>query len=153
MAGRICEIRLTSEVNLLILFRALFLAGAVLPISAIAQSAAAPSTSSVPTTKILAIGHLTEAPSDQMRQHIMPNEVRDTVRLYLAGKIDQWYVRQDQAGVVFVMNVTTVQEADKLLEDLPLGKAKLMKFDLIPMGPLNPLRLLLSDSAPATKAP
>jgi hypothetical protein len=30
----------------------------------------------------------------------------ETVRLNLAGNIDQWYVRQDQGGVVFIMNLT-----------------------------------------------
>lgn len=34
-------------------------------------------------------------------------------------------------------------EAHALLEALPLGKAKLMEFDLIPLGPLSPLNVLL----------
>jgi hypothetical protein len=29
-----------------------------------------------------------------------------------------------------------------MLEKLPLGKAHMMSFELIPIGPLNPLRLL-----------
>ncbi len=63
----------------------------------------------------------------------MKQEVRDTVRLYLAGKIDQWFVRRDQNGVVFLLNVGSVAEAHELLEKLPLGQAKLMEFDLIPL--------------------
>jgi hypothetical protein len=97
----------------------------------------------VPTTRILAIGHLTAAATPESRAGIMPTEVRDTVRLYLAGKIDQWYVRQDTPGVVFLMNVTTTAEAHDLLEKLPLGKAHLMEFELIPLGPLSPLNILL----------
>src|SRR4029077_17410590 len=31
---------------------------------------------------------------------ILPNEVRDTVDLYLNGKIDQWYSQQERRGVV-----------------------------------------------------
>ena len=54
------------------------------------------------------------------------------------------YVRQDGKGVVFLLNVTFVEEAHSLLEKLPLGQAGLMEFDLMPLGPLNPLRLLLS---------
>jgi hypothetical protein len=34
-----------------------------------------------------------------------------------------------------------------MLEKLPLGVAHLMSFELVPLGPLNPLRQLL---APAT---
>ncbi len=82
---------------------------------------------------------------------VMQQEVRDTVRLYLAGKLDQWFVRRDQNGVVFLLNVSTVAEARTLLEKLPLGEAKLMEFDLIPLGPLTPLGLLLQESAGATK--
>ena len=97
----------------------------------------------VPTTKILAIGRLASPLTPEQRRSIMPKEVPDTVKLYLAGKIDQWYVRQDGKGVVFLLNVTSTEEAHALLEALPLGKAKLMEFDLMALGPLNPLRVLL----------
>ena len=30
---------------------------------------------------------------------ILPDEVRDTVNLYLDGKIDQWHSLQDRPGV------------------------------------------------------
>ena len=70
------------------------------------------------------------------------------MRLYLAGKIDQWYTRKDANGVVFIMNATTVEEAHAILEKLPLGQAHLMDFDLIPLGPLSPLNLLLTSQTP-----
>ncbi len=108
---------------------------------------------SVPTTKILASGHFTTRMTPEQWRSIMPNEVRDTVKLYLAGKIDQWYVRTDQTGAVFVMNVTTIEEAQKLLEALPLGKASLMKFDLIELGPLSPLNSLLRGTQASTPTP
>ena len=72
------------------------------------------------------------------------------MKLYLAGKIDSWYVRKDERGVVFLMNVSTVEEAHELLEKLPLGVAGIMKFDFIPVGPLSPLNYLL---APDQKLP
>ena len=81
----------------------------------------------------------------------MPREVSDTVRLYLAGKIDQWYVRKDTRGVVFLMNVSSVEEAHVLLEKLPLGVAGVMKFELIPVGPLSPLNYLLGPTPSASK--
>ena len=67
----------------------------------------------------------------------------DTLRLYLAGKIDQWYSIQGAYGVVFILNYSTVEEARTALEALPLGQAKLMTFELIPLGPISPLALLL----------
>ena len=81
----------------------------------------------------------------------MQKEVRDTVRLYLSGKLDQWFVRRDQNGVVFLLNVTSIEEAKTLLDKLPLGEAKLMDFDLIPLGPLSPLALLLPEGAAPPK--
>ena len=109
-----------------------------------------PNLPTVPTTRILAIGHLTPGTT---REKVMPilkqQEVPDTLRLYLDGKLDQMFSRKDQNGVVFLLNVTTVEEAHAILEKLPLGQAKLMEFDLIPLGPLSPLGLLLQ--APPAK--
>jgi hypothetical protein len=99
----------------------------------------------VPTTKLLAIGSFTAKATPSVSKPILPSEVRETVRLYLAGKIDQWYVKQDQSGVVFLMNVTDPKEAHGLLDELPLGQAGLMEFQLIPLGPISPLRLLLTE--------
>jgi hypothetical protein len=99
----------------------------------------------VPTTKLLASGSFTAKATPSVSKPILPSEVRETVRLYLAGKIDQWYVKQDQSGVVFIMNVTDSKEAHELLDKLPLGQAGLMEFQLIPLGPISPLRLLLTD--------
>jgi len=111
-----------------------------------AQSPSQPSLfPAVPTTKILAVGRITGAMNAEARKTVMPTEVSDTVRIYLSGKIDQWYVRKDRNGVVFLLNVSTVEEAHALLEALPLGKAKLMEFDLIPLGPLSPLNILLVE--------
>src|SRR6516225_8307262 len=61
---------------------------------------------------------------------------------YLNGKIDQWYSQQEHRGVVFILNVTNPAAARDMLEKLPLGQAHLMSFELIPIGPLNPLRQL-----------
>ena len=68
-----------------------------------------------------------------------------TLKLYLDGKIDQWWVRQTQTGAVFLMNVTSIEEARALMEELPLGKAGLMKHEFIELGPLTLLHLLLTD--------
>ena len=97
----------------------------------------------VPTTTILAIGSLGAPLTPEQRQTIMSREVPDTVRLYLGGKIDQWYARQDGKGVVFLLNLSSVEEAHSMLEALPLGQAHLMTFELIPLGPLSQLARLL----------
>ena len=112
--------------------------GLIAPVPGPAQSAPA----STPTTRILAIGTLNPGIDPAKAFAILPNEVRETVSLYLDGKIDQWYSLEDRRGVVFILNVTDPAAAHDMLEKLPLGQAHLMSFELIPIGPLNPLRQL-----------
>ncbi len=97
----------------------------------------------VPTNRVLAIGRFNGTPTPEQFKLLASREVPETLRLYLAGKIDQWYSIQDDNGVVFILNVSSVEEAHSMLEKLPLGQAKLMTFQLIPLGPLSPLGLLL----------
>lgn len=95
-----------------------------------------------PTTRILAIGTFVPNADMQRAKSILPSEVRATVQLYLDGKIDQWYSLNDRIGVAFIVNGTDPAAAHEMLEKLPLGQAHLMRFELIPLAPLNPLRQL-----------
>lgn len=114
------------------------------PAVSLAQTSSVPPTNfAVPTTKVLAIGSFTADARPEAWRPIVPAEMRQTAQLYLSGKIDQWYVKQDQSGVVFVLNVTDPAEAKALLDPLPLGQAGLMRFEYIPLGPLSPMRTLL----------
>src|SRR5215470_547703 len=123
--------------------------GCVLVASAGVSMAQTTSMPTTPKTKILAIGTFPPGTDMQLVQHILPSEARETVQLYLEGKIDQWYSLEDRAGVAFILNVTDVSRAHEMLEALPLGKEHLMTFSLFPIGPLNPLRqLLFPPSAP-----
>jgi hypothetical protein len=99
----------------------------------------------LPTSKILALGRFTSVPTPEQVKAIFPHEVPDTLQLYLDGKIEQMWARQDQKGPVFLMNVTSVAEAHTLLEKLPLGQAKLMEFELVELTPLTPLHMLLTQ--------
>src|ERR1700743_3723596 len=121
--------------SLVALFMGLMSAGPVH-----AQSATPPT----PTTRILAIGTLNPGVDPAAARAILPTEIRETAKLYLDGKIDQWYSLQEKRGVAFILNVTDVAAAHEMLENLPLGQAHLMSFELIPLGPLNPLRQLLA---------
>jgi hypothetical protein len=99
------------------------------------------------TMKVLAIGTWTAKATPETIPKVMPSEARDTLRLMLAGKIDQWFAKNDGSGAVFLMNVTDPAEAHTLLEKLPLGQADMMRFQLIPVGPLWPMGLLLGEPA------
>lgn len=133
-------------------FSLISLWGVLLVVPSTLHAQGAPTLPAVPTTKVIAIGSVNSTLAQgSAGANIMPREVSDTVRLYLAGKIDQWYVRKDTRGVVFLMNVSTVEEAHELLEKLPLGVAGIMKFELIPVGPLSPLNYLLAPAPAASK--
>ena len=56
-----------------------------------------------PTTKILAIGTINPGFEQSQVFAVLPEEVRETVDLYLDGKIEQWYSLQDRRGVVFIL--------------------------------------------------
>ena len=111
--------------------------------SGYAQSAHEPT----PTTRILAIGTINPGVDPAAVRAILPNEVRETVNLYLDGKIDQWFSLQGRSGVAFILDVTDLDVARAMLEKLPLGQAHLMTFELIPLAPLNPLRQLQGMTA------
>ena len=78
---------------------------------------------------------------------VMPQEVRDTVGLYLDGKIRQWFSRGDGRGVVFILNAKDTAEARAIMEQLPLSKQNLVDLEFTPLAPLAPLRYLLETPA------
>lgn len=75
---------------------------------------------------------------------VMPNEIRETVKLYLGGKISQWYSRADGGGVMFLMNASSVEEAKAAIESLPLGRAGMATAEYVPLRPLAPLGMLIA---------
>ena len=102
------------------------------------------------TSKILALGRFTTPPTPEQVKAIFPHEVPDTLQLYLDGKIEQMWARQDQSGPVFLMNVKSVAEARSILEKLPLGRAKLMEFEYVELTPLAPLQILITEGGART---
>jgi hypothetical protein len=118
------------------------MAAALASLSPFGASSAEPANPPTPTTRILAIGTVNPGVDPAVVRSILPNEIRETVKLYLDGKIDQWFSLQGRSGVAFLLNVTDPDVAHDMLEKLPLGLAHLMSFELIPLAPLNPLRQL-----------
>ena len=123
-----------------VLVRAAFAAALV---AAAPVAMAQPASPLTPTTRILAIGTIRPGADLQQVRRILPGEMQATAELYLQGKIDQWYSLQGRPGVVFILNVTDPAMAKEMLEALPLGREHLMSFELVPLGPLTPLRQLL----------
>ena len=82
---------------------------------------------------------------------VMPAEIRQTVQLYLNGKIREWFSRGDGRGVVLLLDTRDVAEAQTIMEGLPLAKQSLMDHEYIAVGPLLPLRLLMTNSSAGNK--
>jgi len=78
---------------------------------------------------------------EQRKEH-MPHEVPATLKLYLEGKIEQFWFREN-AGPIFLMNVESVDEAKATLSRLPLVANNMATLELIPVSPLLPLGLLI----------
>ncbi len=123
-----------------------------LPLALITSGhAAAQAPSTAPTTAILTTLTVKADAQRADVMKVMPNEVRDTVKLYLDGKIQQWFARADGRGVVFILNCATVAEAKAITDTLPLSKANLATFEYVALTPLTPLRMLLTEPAGAPK--
>ena len=125
---------------------------AVLPATSVAQSqsgaaSGVPSIAIPKTTAVLVIETPRQGVTFQQVFDVMPAEIRATVKLYLDGKIREWYSRGDGKGVVFLVEATTEDDARSFIETLPLAKAQLMETQYIPVGSLVPLRLLVGPGA------
>jgi hypothetical protein len=123
-----------------------------LPVAALAQSQSgqAPGASGVPlpkTTGVMVILTPKQAVTRQQIMAVMPSEIRETMKLYLDGKIRQWYSRGDGKGVIFLIDAKTQDEARAVMETLPLSKGQLVDHEYIPVGPLMPLLGLLGPGA------
>ncbi|HEX2917116.1 MAG TPA: hypothetical protein VHN81_01265 [Edaphobacter sp.] len=120
---------------------ALFLSAGV-GMQAQPQSAVVPAPPPVPVTDVMVL--LTRKPNvsvpDLMK--VLPEEARETMLMYLDGKIDHWYSRADGRGVVFFLRCSSVEEAKAMMGSLPLDKAGMVDLEFIPVGPLAPMRFL-----------
>jgi hypothetical protein len=125
---------------------------AMLPVVTVAQSQSAvapgvPSGVMPKITEVLVIQTPRQGVTFQQFMPFMQAEARATVKLYLDGKIRQWYSRGDGKGVIFLVDAKTEDEVRAILETLPLAKEHLWDTQYIPVGPLMPLRALMGPGA------
>ena len=121
---------------------------AALPVASVAQSpsgaaSGVPSVAIPKTTEVLVIQTVKQGVTASQVMDVIPAEIRATVKLYLDGKIRQWYSRGDGKGVVFLVDAKTEDEARAIMETLPLAKEQLMDHQYVPVGPLMPMRALI----------
>jgi hypothetical protein len=93
--------------------------------------------------KVIAVANIIKPITPEERQRIMPREVPATLKLYLDGKIEQFFYRQDKPGVIFIMNVDSVEQAKAAIEALPLVTEGFAQYEFMQVGPLAPLGMLI----------
>ena len=122
------------------------------PAASVAQSqsgaaSGVPSVAIPKTTEVLVIETPKKGVTPQQIMAVIPEEIRATVKLYLDGKVRQWYSRGDGKGVIFLVDAKTEDEARAIMETLALAKEQLVDHQYIPVGPLMPLRVLMGPGA------
>jgi len=98
--------------------------------------------------QILAMDRILPGTTEDKVKALLNDEVRALVNLYLGGKIRQWYFRQDRPGAILILEVSSLEEAEKLVADLPLTRTGLLAYDLIPIGPYIPLATMIPPEGP-----
>ena len=101
--------------------------------------------SSPTTTGVIAVLTAKAGVTREQVMAVMPAEIRQTVQLYLTGKIREWYSRGDGRGVLFLLDTKDVAEAQTIMEGLPLAKQNIVDHEYIAVGPLLPLGLLAAN--------
>lgn len=104
----------------------------------------------VASRQILAMDRIQPGATEDKLKALLPDEVRAVVNLYLAGKIRQWYFRQDRPGAILILDVGSMEEAERIIGSLPLTRSGLLAYDLIPIGPYVPLATMI-PAEPSSK--
>jgi hypothetical protein len=95
--------------------------------------------------KILAFEVDTPGSEDEDFRPYLKDEARRAWELTQAGIIREAYWRQDEHSAVLVLECSGMDEARKAVESLPLVKAGLIEFQLIPLAPYDGFARLFGD--------
>ena len=96
--------------------------------------------------KIIAMEIETEGVTSEQFEPHLKSEAMRVWELYQAGTIREFYFREDRPEAVLMLECADTSEARKMLESLPLVKAGLITFDLIPLVPYPGIARLFGES-------
>lgn len=85
--------------------------------------------------KILAMEVETEGVKPEDFTPHLRSEARRVWELYQSGMIRELYFRADRSEAVLILECADTNEAQHLLEALPLVQAGLIRFEVIPLIP------------------
>jgi hypothetical protein len=97
--------------------------------------------------KILALEkELPGVTAEQFKPHLRA-EAACVWKLYQAGSLRELYFRQDRSDAVLMLECADLAEAQAVLNTLPLVKAGLITFELIPLKPYPGFARLFEPAA------
>jgi hypothetical protein len=96
--------------------------------------------------KVLAIGHPRSGVEWADIAPYVGEQARSVWERYEIDQVREFYLRADhQPGAVLVMECDEVTEAERLVATLPMSRAGLLDFELIPLRPFMGFRRLFED--------
>ncbi len=96
--------------------------------------------------KVLAIGHPRSGVEWADIAPYVGEQARSVWESYEVDQVREFYLRADhRPGAVLVLECDEVTEAERLVADLPMAKAGLVDFELIPLRPFMGFRQLFED--------
>jgi muconolactone delta-isomerase len=95
--------------------------------------------------KILAMEIETEGVKPEQYAPHLKAEARRVWELYQSGTIRELYFRADRSEAVLILECADGNEAQQVIESLPLVQAGLITFDIIPLVPYPGFARLFGD--------
>ena len=95
--------------------------------------------------KILAMEIETEGVTSEQFMPHLKSEAKRVWELYQDGTIREFYFREDRSEAILILECADASEARQTLESLPMVKAGLITFDIIPLVPYPGIARLFGE--------
>ena len=83
--------------------------------------------------RIIALEHEVPGATSEAFQQYAQDEARKAWDLHQSGLIRELYFRADESSAVLVLECASIEEASKILAELPFVREGLITFELIPL--------------------
>ena len=83
--------------------------------------------------KIIALEHELPGSTSEAFQRLAQDEARTAWEMHQAGLIRELYFRADEPSAVLVLECELVEDASRILAELPFVREGLISFELIPL--------------------
>lgn len=96
--------------------------------------------------KILGIGRPRPGTTQEKMMAMLKDEAMAGWQQYAAGTFREVYLRPDGGGAVVILECADTAAAKKIFDALPMVKAGLTEFEIIPLGPFLAFGALFAQS-------